>query len=84
MIYPGEIHTWQTDNGSENLGDFHKYLKKDGILYPWCPKINAYIERYHRTVQEEFIGHHIHLLPDEELFMSSFFEIGQICISLCE
>lgn len=77
-IYPGQIHTWQTDNGSENLGDFHTYLKKDGILhvfsYPRCPRINAYIERYNRTVQEEFIDHHIRLLPDEKLFNTKLAE----------
>jgi transposase InsO family protein len=71
-LYPGEIHTWKTDNGSENLGDFHQYLTKDGIhhvfSYPRCPKINAYIERYNRTVQEEFIDYHMNLLPDQELF----------------
>jgi len=56
-VYPGEILRWQSDNGSENLGDFDTQLERDGIphlfSYPRCPKINAYIERYNRTVQEE-------------------------------
>jgi len=49
-VYPLSIKSWQTDNGSENLGEFDEKLKRDGIThyfsYPRCPKINTYIERY--------------------------------------
>ena len=71
-VYPGEIKTWQSDNGSENLGRFDAALKRDGIphlfSYPRCPKINAYIERYNRTLQEEFIDNYLDLIHDKELF----------------
>lgn len=71
-VYPGEIKTWQSDNGSENLGSFDAALKRDGIphlfSYPRCPKINAYIERYNRTLQEEFIDNHLDLIHDKALF----------------
>ena len=71
-VYPGEIKTRQSDNGSENLGSFDAALKRDGIphlfSYPRCPKINAYIERYNRTLQEEFIDNHLDLIHDKELF----------------
>lgn len=71
-VYPGEIKIWQSDNGSENLGDFDEQLKKDEILhlfsYPRCPKINSYIERYNRTVQEEFIDNHLDTINDQVLF----------------
>jgi transposase InsO family protein len=71
-LYPGEIKTWQSDNGCENLGEFDLQLKKEGILhlfsYPRCPKINAYIERYNRTIQEEFIDNHLDTIHDKELF----------------
>ena len=71
-VYPGEIKTWQSDNGSENLGSFDAVLKRDGIphlfSYPHCPKINAYIERYNRTLQEEFIDNHLDVIHDQELF----------------
>jgi putative transposase len=71
-VYPGEIKTWQSDNGSENLGSFDAALKRDGIphlfSYPRCPKINAYIERYNRTLQEEFIDNHLDVIHDKELF----------------
>jgi putative transposase len=71
-VYPGEIKVWQSDNGSENLGNFDAALKRDGIVhlfsYPRCPKVNAYIERYNRTLQEEFIDNHLDLIHDKELF----------------
>jgi transposase InsO family protein len=71
-VYPGEIKTWQSDNGSENLGRFDAALKRDGIphlfSYPRCPKINAYIERYNRTLQEEFIDNHLDLIHDKAQF----------------
>jgi putative transposase len=71
-VYPGEIKIWQSDNGSENLGSFDAALKRDGIThvfsYPRCPKINAYIERYNRTLQEEFIQNHLDLIHDKALF----------------
>jgi transposase InsO family protein len=71
-VYPGEIKNWQSDNGGENRGNFDAALKRDGIphlfSYPRCPKINAYIERYNRTLQEEFIDNHLDLIHDKELF----------------
>lgn len=71
-VYPLTIKSWQTDNGSENLGEFDEELKKEGIphyfSYPRCPKINTYIERYNRTIQEEFINHNIDIIHDDSLF----------------
>jgi transposase InsO family protein len=71
-VYPGEIKVWQSDNGGENLGVFDAALERDGIAYlfsyPRCPKINAYIERYNRTLQEEFIDNHLDLIHDKPLF----------------
>lgn len=71
-VYPGTVLKWQTDNGSENLGVFDQQLEKDNIphlfIYPRCPKINTFIERYNRTVQEEFIDEHLDLIHNKELF----------------
>ena len=67
-VYPikNGIHTIQTDNGSEFLGQFHQYLKQKGIKhlfsYPRCPKINGHIERAQRTLKEEFLNQHRDLL----------------------
>lgn len=61
QVYPfrGGIHTVQTDNGSEFEGEFHRYLEDKEIRhlysYPRCPKINSYVERANRTLQEEFL-----------------------------
>lgn len=71
-VYPLTIKSWQSDNGGENLGEFDEQLKKDSILhyfsYPRCPKINTYIERYNRTIQEEFIDNNLDIIHDKQLF----------------
>ncbi len=74
LVYPVRITTVQTDNGLEFLGDFDTYLEKQGIshvfIYPRCCKINGTIERFNRTIQEEFIDENLHILHDEKLFSS--------------
>ena len=49
----------QTDNGSEFLDHFHRYCEQNNIehffIYPRTPKQNAHIERFNRTLEEEFI-----------------------------
>jgi len=71
-VYPLRIKDWQTDNGSENLGEFDTTLRKANIphlfIYPRCPKINSIIERYNRTIQEEFIDNHLDIIHDKLLF----------------
>lgn len=71
-VYPGIIKDWQTDNGQENLGEFDMELKRQEIphvfSYPNCPKINTYIERYNRTIQEEFIDNNLDIIHDEKMF----------------
>lgn len=72
QVYPGIITLWQTDNGGENLGEFSEELSRDNIphffSYPNCPKINSYVERYNRTIQEEFIDNHLDIIHDKPLF----------------
>lgn len=68
--YPYEtgIKVVQTDNGPEFLGEFDEYFKKRNIkhnfIYPRCPRINGFIERANRTVQDEFIDSHLILLEE--------------------
>lgn len=54
------IHTIQTDNGSEFLGVFDYYCRKNGIkhhfTYPKHPKINGVVERFNRSIQEEWLN----------------------------
>ena len=48
-----------TDNGSEFQSRFAETLARCGIVhwhtYPNCPKMNAYAERFNRTLQEDFV-----------------------------
>lgn len=70
--YPEPIHTVQTDNGSEFLKAFHDYLEEQNIkhvfIYPNSPKLNGVVERFNRTIQEEFINRSDELYYDERRF----------------
>jgi IS30 family transposase len=71
--YSYPIHTIQTDNGSEFLGDFYQYLEaktniKHLFIYPRSPKINGTVERFNRTIQEEFIQRNDEIYFDEAKF----------------
>lgn len=63
-----EISCVQTDNGSEFLKNFHNYCVSQQIphyfIYPNTPKMNAHIERFNRTLEEEFIMWHKHFMVD--------------------
>ena len=72
-IYPLTVTAIQTDNGAEFLGEFDDYLIKVGLThwftYPRCPRINGCVERYNRTIQEEFIDQNLDsLLVDKTNF----------------
>ncbi len=77
-VYPLEVKTVQTDNGSEFLGHFEHYLRSQHIrhyfTYPRCPRINGCIERFNRTLKEEFVTHNLALLPNLELFRKQLVE----------
>jgi len=66
FVVPFEIKSVQTDNGLEFLGLFDEYLRQEKIphifTYPRCPKINGVVERFNRSVQEEFLDQNLHLL----------------------
>ncbi len=53
------IERVQTDNGSEFNLHFEEACKELGIThfynYPRSPKMNAFIERFNRTIQDEFL-----------------------------
>lgn len=74
LIYvsPSKITTVQTDNGLEFLGEFERYLSnlkiKHIFTYPRCPKINGCIERFNRTLQENFIGPNLYLIHSNKEF----------------
>lgn len=53
------IHTLQTDNGSEFEKYFQKAVEELKLIhlfsYPHSPKTNGFVERFNRTLQEEFL-----------------------------
>jgi transposase InsO family protein len=58
----------QTDNGSEFALHFHAAVKETGLhfnTHPRSPKENAHIERFNRSVSEEFLVRHRALLRDD-------------------
>jgi len=58
--YQYPVRAVQTDNGSEFLKDFDKYLQQQNIIhhfiYPRSPRINGVVERFNRTIQDEFLS----------------------------
>jgi len=58
-----QIHSVQTDNGSEFHKEFEKAVDELGIKHLWSyprkPKTNGYVERFNWTVQDEFINYEI-------------------------
>jgi len=68
QLFPYEIKTVLTDNGSEFKKYFNQLANQNNIThyhtYPKTPKMNPHCERFNRTVQEEFIDYHIDLLFD--------------------
>lgn len=92
-VTPFSVSAVQTDNGLEFANLCDKTMQEKGIVhfftYPKSPKMNAYIERFNRTLQEEFIDHHEELLfSDLKAFNSAlmdyllFYNTKRIHISL--
>jgi transposase InsO family protein len=59
---PMPIQDVQTDNGQEFEGEFDAFLRSQSIphhwSYPRCPRIDGCVERYQRTLFEEFLQSH--------------------------
>jgi len=66
LIAPFKINRVQTDNGLEFHKHFHDYLNKRDVThyytYPRSPKMNGHIERFNRTLKEEFSNYKKHTL----------------------
>ena len=59
----------QTDNGSEFALHFERAVSVSGLVhfhtYPRSPKMNAHVERFNRTLDEEFLCFNRALLRDD-------------------
>jgi len=77
-VYPFKIKSIQTDNGLEFQGLLDDYLNRKNIphlfTYPRCPRINGVVERYQRSLQEEFVNWHLEIIDDTRLFNQKMIE----------
>lgn len=71
-IFPYQTTFVLTDNGSEFKKHFAARVLELQIThyhtYPRTPKMNAHVERFNRTIQEEFVDYHRGLLLDLDCF----------------
>lgn len=68
MVTPFKVERIQTDNGREFEKYFRDYVADNKIVhyntYPKHPQSNGYIERFNRTIQEQYIHNNEHRLDD--------------------
>jgi len=78
QVFPYPVTFVLTDNGSEFKKCFAERLLQLQIThyhtYPRTPKMNAHVERFNRTIQEEFIDYHQGLLLDLERFNTALMD----------
>jgi len=71
-VFPFPIAFVLTDNGSEFMKHFDEELRCLHLAhyhtYPKTPKMNSHVERFNRTLQEEFVDYHVHLLASPAEF----------------
>ena len=69
QVVPFDVKHIQTDNGSEFHRYFQEAIGKSEIQqfwnYPRTPKANGKIERYNRTIQEDFAEWHLDTLMED-------------------
>ncbi|MBW6441100.1 integrase core domain-containing protein, partial [Patescibacteria group bacterium] len=78
QVFPYKIKTIQTDNGSEFHKYFMQYLEKRNITHYWNYKGQPYkqghIEKFNRTIQEEFIDQNEIYFDEIEQFNEKMLE----------
>ncbi len=67
-----------TDNGSEFKKHFAERLKGLHLIhyhtYPRTPRINAHVERFNRTIQDDWVDWHLYELKDPDVFNRSLID----------
>jgi hypothetical protein len=80
QFHPGKIEAFQTDNGSEFEGALNQFLTKHRpkikrFYTPIkSPKINGVVERYNRSLQDDWLNHNLHLFHDDQNWNKSLAE----------
>lgn len=71
-VCPFSLSHVQTDNGGEFEKHFEAYVKEENLVhfynYPKHPKSNAYVERFNRTIQEQYVNWHKEEMVDVDPF----------------
>ena len=71
-VTPFRIRRLQTDNGSEFEKHFRQAVHQKNLIhfhiYPRHPQANAHIERFNRTLQEQYVTWHLDHLEHLPLF----------------
>ena len=71
-VAPFKIKRIQTDNGSEFAMHFDDFCVKERLThffnYPRHPESNGFLERFNRTIQEQYVNPNIHYLDEPEVF----------------
>ena len=77
-VFPFPIKFVLTDNGSEFAKEFSEALKQLHLThyhtYPRTPKMNAHLERFNRTIQDEFVDFHMSDLLVPQIFNNKVIE----------
>jgi putative transposase len=77
-VAPFSIRHIQTDNGSEFLKHFSQSCQDNDLVhffnYPRHPQSNGHLERFNRTVQEQFADWYVDCLDDPEPFNRSLMD----------
>ena len=72
FVAPFSVVRIQTDNGGEFEKYFEKSCQNSGLShlynYPKHPQANGCLERFNRTIQEQFVYWHIDLIDDVSEF----------------
>lgn len=72
LVFPYPISFVLTDNGSEFKKHFNEELNRLHLIhyhtYPRTPKMNAHVERFNRTIQEDYVDYHANQLLEPAVF----------------
>jgi transposase InsO family protein len=71
-VVPFQVTRVQTDNGHEFEKHFSQACREQNLVhyfnYPRHPQANSHLERFNRTIQEQFAYWHTDLLDEPEVF----------------
>ena len=77
-VAPFKISRVQTDNGHEFLKHFTQVCREEHLVhyfnYPRHPQSNAHLERFNRTIQEQFVNFNTDSLDEPAVFNRQLME----------